>query len=160
MNNISNISNISKRHNNIIGPGGVTVITVFVVLCMTIFAVLSLITARTDANNSRKRVAAVENYYTADCEATDKLGDITVITANSSITDLDEALRQNGFGFTVQEDLRIVSYNVDIDENQRICVEISIDSKRQIKILKWKTENKSSFIYEDSLPVWDGETFD
>ena len=49
--------------------GGVSLLVVFAVLCLTVFALLSLSTVRADARLSEASAQSVADYYAADCEA-------------------------------------------------------------------------------------------
>ena len=51
------------------GMGASSVLMIFIVLCLTTFGVLSLVSARADARLTRKQQQAVETYYAADAQA-------------------------------------------------------------------------------------------
>ena len=51
------------------GIGGVTLLTVLLVLCLTLFAVLALSTAQADLRLSEKNARAVSAYYEAESQA-------------------------------------------------------------------------------------------
>ncbi|MBR5228687.1 MAG: hypothetical protein IKV96_02485 [Firmicutes bacterium] len=50
-----------------INIGSASIIMVFVVLCMTIFSVLSLMTAVNEFDTAEKYASSVAAYYEADC---------------------------------------------------------------------------------------------
>lgn len=64
-----------KKNKNSFGisVGSSSILVVFVVLCLTTFATLSLVSANADYNLSAKTADATKNYYAADCEAEEKL---------------------------------------------------------------------------------------
>ena len=49
--------------------GGISLLVVFAVLCLTVFALLSLSTVRADQRLSDASARAVQAYYAADCQA-------------------------------------------------------------------------------------------
>lgn len=51
------------------GMGASSILMIFVVLCLTTFSVLSLVSARADMRLTRKQQQAVESYYAADAQA-------------------------------------------------------------------------------------------
>ena len=53
--------------------GGISLLVVFAVLCLTVFALLSLSTVRADERLSDASAQAVKNYYAADCKAQELL---------------------------------------------------------------------------------------
>ena len=49
--------------------GGISLLVVFAVLCLTVFALMSLSTVQADRRLADASLQAVEDYYAADCEA-------------------------------------------------------------------------------------------
>ena len=49
--------------------GGASLLVVFAVLCLTVFALLSLSTVRANGRLSEASAQAVADYYAADCAA-------------------------------------------------------------------------------------------
>ncbi len=58
------------------GVGASSILMIFVVLCLTMFGVLSFVTANADYKFSTKNANAVENYYEASSSAQQKLAEI------------------------------------------------------------------------------------
>lgn len=61
-----------KRDNWNFAPpavGGASLLVIFAVLCLTVFAVLGLSTVRADDRLSQASAQAAADYYAADCEA-------------------------------------------------------------------------------------------
>ena len=58
-----------KRSGPLFGIGGVTLLTVLLVLCLTLFAVLALSSAQADLRLSEKNARAVAAYYAAENKA-------------------------------------------------------------------------------------------
>ena len=61
--------------------GASSVLMIFVVLCLTAFGVLSLVSARADLRLTRRAVQAAEEYYAADAGTDALLGPVAPTTA-------------------------------------------------------------------------------
>ena len=84
---------LRKRGAGGIGLGAVSILAVFVVLCMTVFSILSFTSARADQKLSEKNAQAVQEYYQAESDAEEKLG---ILLREKTIEDLLEAAVQEG----------------------------------------------------------------
>ena len=69
---------MSERKSNgpLYGIGGVTLLTVLLILCLTLFAVLALSSAQADRRLSEKNAAAVTAYYDTENSALELLAQI------------------------------------------------------------------------------------
>ena len=54
--------------------GGSSILVILAVLCMTVFALLSIATVKADLRLTEKQTDAIENYYIADCETEEIIG--------------------------------------------------------------------------------------
>lgn len=119
--------------------GGTSLLLIFSVLCLTVFAVLSLSTAKAGDNLSISSEASVKAYYEADSEAEEIL----------------TALRRGDFVEGVEEEDSVYSYKCPINERTSLYVEVMIDGS-EYEILRWQSSVDDSMI-EESWTVWDGE---
>lgn len=127
---------------------------IFVVLCLTVFSILSLMSAMSDMRLSEKTLAASQAYYKADSIAEEKLRDIDgMLQSPGYILELGDLYEPiNGH----------VHYEVPINEGQSLRVELelinsAIYGEKRYNILKWQEVNKEENDIENSLPVWTGE---
>ena len=76
----------SKNHSAGVSIGMVSILMIFVVLCLTTFATLSFVSARADLKLSKKASDSVSEYYAADSAAETYLAQIAsqLETADSS----------------------------------------------------------------------------
>lgn len=118
-----------------ISVGSASLVMIFSVLCLTVFSVLSLVTANNELRLSEKSAASVKNFYTADSAACDII---------------NEAKKDIALGKTVDS-----SFEVKIDENRNLEVAFDIEND-EIKITKWQISPISWEAIEETLPVWDG----
>ena len=151
--------------------GGVSIVVVFAVLCLTVFAVLSLITSNTEKTLAYKYTDSVRNYYAADVMCSQILQQVSGIVSQNGIGDKDFIPRMNElkslmdlddryyFGYTVSADGRYYfDYTVPIDSNQALRVRLTADSvsDRSLDILMWQVFDIGTWEPDFSIKVWDG----
>ena len=117
--------------------GGSSLLVIFVVLCLTVFALLSVSTVQTEKRLSDKAAQAVADYYRADLEA------------EKIFARLRAGERVPG----VMETDGICRYSVPVSQNQTLHAEIQ---KENWRILRWQVTARMEES-DDTLPVWDGK---
>lgn len=131
--------------------GGASLLTVFAVLCLTVFALLSLSTVRADQRLSEASARAVEEYYAADLQAQEILArlrfgelpaEVEIETATVHYPDRVE---------------QICSYAVPIDDARELQVEVEVRSTNDYTILRWQAVNVGDWEIDDDLHLWGGE---
>lgn len=150
---------MNKRMNVSVGMGGTLIITVFVVLCLMVFAVLSFTTAHSDLKLSNKALEITKDYYFIHGNAEEKLSEINDIlheTDESKI--ISDLLNIDGVSF--DEENLTVQYEVLGQKNQKISVELNIlhDNKGYYyEIAAWNLSNIELPVYEDEIiDIWEG----
>ena len=115
----------------------------FAVLCLTVFSILSLVSARAQAALAEKSADSVSSYYKADSIACDIYQDIK----NDVISDNVELF--------FMADGNYYFYEVPIDESQILSVVIKqlYDS---YEVLTWKVIYTADWNADENLNVWDG----
>lgn len=123
--------------------GGSSLLTIFAVLCLSVFALLSLSTAQAEKRMANASARAVSAYYEADTQAEEIFAKLR---SGESVP---------GVGQT--ED--IYTYSCPISENQTLMVELEhTDSCWQIR--RWQAVATVQTAEEENLSVWDGENLD
>lgn len=120
--------------------GAASLLVIFAVLCLTVFALLALATVRADRSMSESSCAAVENYYAADCSAEE-------ILARLRSGELPAGVAKNGDVYT---------YACPISERQALAVQVRLRGA-DYEILRWQAVSTLDWQADDRLPVWDGE---
>lgn len=115
-----------------IGIGTPTILMIFVVLCMVILCVLSIMEANINANMSNKEVEYTQNYYKAKTQA--ELIQHTLIEKNA-ILDVDEL-----YQIEIKESDTELEYYVTIDEKKQLHV--VLDKNDLTKVHMWNVETK------------------
>ena len=119
--------------------GGSSLLVIFAVLCLTVFALLGFSTVQADRRLEQVSVQAVENYYHADTEAEKILAQ----------------LRSGQVPEGVQLHDGIYSYSCKISDTQAIQVEVRA---ADWKVLSWQSVSTIHWEESDSLNVWDGKS--
>lgn len=131
--------------------GGASLLTVFAVLCLTVFALLSLSTVRADQRLSEASARAVEEYYAADCKAQEILarlryGELPAnVEIETSVVHDPDRVEQ------------ICCYTVPINDTRELQVEVEVRSTNDYTVLRWQAVNMGEWEIEDDLHLWGGE---
>ena len=120
--------------------GGSSLMTVFAVLCLTVFAVLALATVRANGRLSDGTSAAVLEYYAADCRAEEVLALLRSGTLPEGVRQYDERY----------------CYEVPISDSQLLVVEVAVDGT-EYAVLRWQAVSTVDWQADDSIVLWDGE---
>lgn len=120
--------------------GGSSLLVVFSVLCVAIFALMSLSSATGDTRLNDRSLQAIQGYYEADSAAEEILA----------------SLRQGD----VPDGVRLVDgvycYECPISETQQLLVEITVDGT-DFEILRWQAGPSVDWVPDDHIKVWDGK---
>ena len=128
-----------RGKNGFSGFGISSLLTVFAVLCLTVFAVLSVSTVQAHQRLSEKSIAADQSYHRADAAAHEMLAKL-----------------RNGEqpeGVTREGD--VYEYCCVISQTQTLAVRVRV-VERSYEILRWQAISTADWETEDRLPVWQG----
>ena len=120
--------------------GGGSLLVIFAVLCLTVFALLGLSGVQAGGRLSDASAQAVSAYYDADCRAEEILA----------------ALRQG----VVMEGVRreadgIYAYTCPISDTQALEVRVRLDGE-DWSVLRWQAVSTAQWEADESLDLWDG----
>ena len=120
--------------------GGSSLLVIFAVLCLTVFALLGLSTVQAGGRLSQAMADSVAAYYEADCMAEE-------IYARLRVGEMPAGVIQTGDTY---------KYTCPVSETNELQVEL-----RQIgdqwEVIRWKTVSTVAWESDDSLDLWDGE---
>ena len=119
--------------------GASSLLVIFAVLCLTVFALLSISTVRADGRLGDKVQSAVTGYYQADCRAEEILSRLRSGEIPEGVT------VENG----------IYTYACPISDTQVLAVQVILDES-SYRILRWQTMSTVRWEADDRIPVWDG----
>lgn len=140
------------------GIGVSTLVIVFVVLAITVFILFTLFTVRQDLAGARKNADAHTAYYSADVIVTEKLAKLNSAVTDDAVSDIEAYATE--LGFTAKLTGRgeyTFSITQNIDKNSSILC-TAVLKGGELSVTAYETINKNSYVNEDSLPIWDGET--
>ena len=120
--------------------GGSSLLVIFAVLCLTVFAMLSLSTVQADSRLSDASAEAVSDYYAADCRAEELLAQLRA--------------GQIPEGVSVEDD--VYSYTCPISETQELQVEVRFEGEMW-EVLRWQVVSTAQWNEDETLSLWDGE---
>lgn len=118
--------------------GGTTLLVVFAVLCLVVFALLSLSTVQAEKKLSDSSRDAATAYYNADLEAQ------RVFARLRCGEEIPGVKVENG----------VYSYACAFSENQKLIVELK-KTESSWQVLRWQCVASQDEI-DDTLPVWSG----
>lgn len=119
--------------------GGSSLLVIFAVLCLTIFALLSLSTVQADSRMAEASYKAVQDFYEADAEAERILA----------------KLRQGDLPENVTNEGNLYRYTCRVSELQALEVEVEI-TEASYRVLRWQMVSTTEWEADDSMNVWDG----
>ena len=126
------------------GVGMASVIMIALVLALTTFGILSLVSARADAAMSRKARENAEAYYEAEERLAKRLADL-----DAGLLSGAQTLPQEG-SFVLAEEVK---------EGQELVMELAapaLGQKGRFAVLGFKLVNTSEWTPDESLEIWDG----
>ena len=115
-------------------------LTVFAVLCLTVFALLSLATVQADLRLAQSARQAVADHYAADSRA-------QYILAQ---------LRGGDVAAGVEQDGGLFRYSCPVGQAQQLEVQVRLDGT-DYEIVQWQVRPCEEWTDDESLPVWNGD---
>lgn len=112
--------------------GGSSILVVFVLLCLTTFAVLALVSAVSGYRLAQQVVEISDAFYYADSQAEEILVQVNYIVSNYSNYDLNIKLEE--IGVTLTEN--IIEYSVPINDILSLNVKLEMIGT-DLRILSW-----------------------
>lgn len=160
---------MSRKIGTGINIGSISILIIFVLLCLTTFATLSLVSANADAKLSNTAADSLSDYYLADARAEEilanidsKLKDVSFNKTkqqyfNDCITSLSKL---SNISTNIENEKLTINYNIKIDDKNELNVALSVvypkkSDDKLYRILKWKSVHTEQEIVEETLNLWD-----
>lgn len=142
-----------------IGTGYLSLMMIFVVLCLTILAALSFSAAESERKYSERSAAYTKAYYEADTRAKATLARVAEIASEyedySDFMLLAELDGIEGVGYESYPDRIEISWATEINERQSIYSAVTV-SDSGADVTDWRTIQGDE-PEEEPLNVWLGE---
>ncbi len=132
--------------------GIATMLTIFIVLCLAIFAALALSTARAE-----QQAQAVRDYYAADlvcAELTDRLR-----TAHEDGADADrlaELAGREGAACVRTADGWLAEFACEMSETQQLEIELALTADG-VTVRRWETVSTAAWQADETIELWTGD---
>lgn len=121
--------------------GGSSLLVIFAVLCLTVFALLGLSTVQAHGRLADASVEAVVDYYTADSQAEKVFARLRGGESPPEVTVTGD----------------VYAYSCPISPSQKLEVEL-MRREKGWTVLRWQAVSTMEMNGDDTLAVWDGET--
>ena len=170
---------ISETRSSGLNIGSASIIMVFVVLCMTIFSVLSLMTAVNEMDTAEKYAASAAAYYEADCRAEEARAVIGELGENAFDQNIVSGAVGTEVAMSREGGYVYYSYCIPAEDDEwelavvlRVREEIVARSgpgqvtggagsegfaASDLEVIKWQKEKLGTWTPDDDITVWSGE---
>ena len=126
------------------GVGAASILMIVVMLCMTLFSALSLLTAKNDAKLSDKTIEYSQDYYAADAKAQLMLADIS-----------DALLNDAPLPGGVEREGDSLSFSVNVNDSSAIFVRLKTTGEKGLIIESYGTASRlKQYVQQDTIELW------
>lgn len=134
--------------------GITSIIAIMVVLILSVFASLSIITSKGDLNLSLKTKDSITDFYKADYEAETIRNDAyTIVKDGGNLDklidahkDYEIAILDGGSG------AKLIQYSVQVDDVRALNVELRV-AKSKVEVNKWAVEASTDWEPDNTLQL-------
>lgn len=140
------------------GIGGSLILIIFIVLTITVFSVLTLVSARGELAEMNKSAEISESYYTAEKEASRICGEIYAAAQSAeSNSEITAAAVSLGADASSDENGVTITFSVNIDERRTLETTLLVSGK-SIKTAARKIVSSSAdgITIDEGVEIWDG----
>lgn len=144
--------------------GGISILTVFVMLCLTTFGVLTLATARAEMRLTQKNAQSVASYYAAASKTQEILAQIDgVLRAGVAQGKTEEEMiaeisRIEGVSFKMAGTEKIADISVSDGGVIGMHMTLAIDRQEHIKVTGYNMTSNTDFDYGNHTEdLWQGD---
>lgn len=138
------------------GIGGSLILIIFIILTVTVFSVLTLVSAQNEINTVNKTADISKKYYEAEKAAAEKCGELknafSEITENSVIV---SAAIELGVSASSDENGVTLSFETDIDENRALETVLRAESGKLNIISSKIVSTNEGITIDDNIDLWE-----
>ena len=134
--------------------GASSLLVIFSVLCLTVFALLSLSTVSANHRITEKNTQALQAYYQAEEEANRTLAQLRDGKVPAGVTVGSAEV------FEGMAEQPVFEYSCRISDTQSLMVTVwinSVEENGEYKILRWQEVSTFDWENDEHLPVYTGE---
>ena len=138
------------------GIGGSLILIIFIVLTITVFSVLTLVSAENELGTMEKAVKSSEDYYAAEKEAALRCAELE--EAVSGLTDQAEisaALSLAGAEVSTDEEGVTARFTVEVDDIRQLETVMRPENGTLI-IISQRIMVPDEITIDEGMDIWDG----
>ena len=138
------------------GIGGSLILIIFIVLTVTVFSVLTLVSAQNELGTINRSAENTKNYYNAEKLAAEKCGELkSALSGLTENSDIVAAAVSSGASASTGENGVTISFSIDIDEKRSLDTTL-LAAQGELKITASKIVSKDDgIIIDDSIELWE-----
>ena len=131
--------------------GAVSLVMIFCVLCLAVFATLTYATAERERRLTELTVNSTATYYAADAEA------VRIVAALDRGGTPDTAAEITESSDLFDDGSDLAEFSLPVSDNQSLFVRVRLRPDGTHDVLAWRTVYTGAWESEDSIEIWDGE---
>ena len=138
------------------GIGGSLILIIFIVLTITVFSVLTLVSAENELRTMEKAVKSSEDYYAAEKEAALRCGELEkAISGLTEPQEISSALLLAGAAVSSDSEGIKVIFTIEIDHIRRLETVVKPENGTLV-IVSQKITIPEEIVIDEGLSIWDG----
>lgn len=137
--------------------GGASLLVIFAVLALTIFALLSLSTVRADGHLSEASAQAVADYYAADRKAQAVLAWLRTGEGKDALDLPEDFTMETSISEYGDRSETVHAYTIPISDTLELQVEVRVDGAEDYEILRWQAVPSQAWEPDVGIELWDME---
>lgn len=130
--------------------GAASLLTVFAVLCLTVFALLTLSDVRSDARLAETSLESVRAYYAADAKAQEILARLR---AGEDVDSVEEVRFTDTTPDGAWRHDTVYRYAVPISDTLELQVQVTVEGQ-DYQVLRWQSVSTTPWQEESNLHLW------
>lgn len=158
---------MKERKMPFLGIGAASIVLVLAIVCLSVFAALTLSSAKGDYSLSQKNLNRTSAYYQASNAANEQVGMIDeklwkLYRKSKGKKDYMKKVRRSfakmkGISYNTKK--KTIEFQESISEKQQLSITLKIDYPKKkddpcYEVIKWKKEAVGTWKKDDSLPVY------
>ena len=139
--------------------GGASLLVIFAVLALTVFALLSLSTVRADGRLSEASAQAVKDYYAADSKAQAVLAWLRTGEGKENLSLPEDFAMSTSISDYPTRSETVHAYVIPISDTQELQVEVRVDGENDWEVLRWQAVPAGDWEADEGMDLWDMELY-
>lgn len=158
---------MKERKMPFLGIGAASIVLVLAIVCLSVFAALTLSSAKGDYALSKKNLDRTTKYYQASNQANEIVGTIDqklwkIYKKSKNKKDYMKKVGRkipNVKGVSYNKKKKTIQFQTKITQKQQIAVTLRVSYPKKkndtcYKVTGWKNESTGAWKKDDSLPVY------